>query len=166
MKSWIRTFSSVVIVLLSTSTIEAAPLHGDYGNEQLQSQTKWFFKLDQQQKAVNSAAFASEKFRNIPQGKTVSLSFEQEVGDPLGLFSTNPVGVTDQFYKKWIGLLFGIRASDIEEEGKHVPISAQSTSAIPLPASFLPFISGLAGILLLGWRKKRAKAFKKNHSTT
>lgn len=161
MKSWVKTLFCAVGVLLYASTIEAAPLHGDYGPEPPQRGAKWFSELYQQQNVEIPTAFASEKFRSISQGKTVSLSFSKEDGDPLGLFSSGPFGTGDQFYKKWVGFLFGIYSLDVEEEGNPIPISAQSTSVIPLPAGFFLFIGGLGGILLLGWLKRRAKVARK-----
>lgn len=149
-------------VLLYTSTINAAPLHGDYGPEPLQSRSEWFSKLHQQQNLEISTVFADEKFRSIAQGKTVSLSFGKEEGDQFGLFSSGPFGTGDQFYKKWVGFLFGLHALDAREEGDPVPISSQATSAIPLPAGFFLFLGGLGGIVLLGRLKKRAKVTGKD----
>lgn len=156
MKSWITTLSGAVGILLCASTIEAASLHGDYGQGKGQYHGVWFSELSQKQSTENPAAFASEKFRNIPLGKTVSLSFDEEKDDPLRLFSTDSIGASDRFQNKWLELLFGVHTLDVEEDGGYVPISAQSTSAIPLPAGFFLFFAGLAGILLLGWLRKRA----------
>ncbi len=168
MKSWVKALSCAVGVLLCTSTIEAAPLHGDYGPDPQKSRAEWFSELHRQQNVEIPTAFASEQFRSITQGKTVSLSFDNEDGDPLGLFSSGPFGTGDQFYKKWVGFLFGIHTLNVEEEGNSIPISAQSTSAIPLPAGFFLFIGGLGGILLLGRLKRRTKtkAFRKDTFAT
>lgn len=152
-------------LLLYTSTIEAAPLHGDYGAEPLQSRSEWFSKLHQQQNLEISTEFADEKFRSITQGKTVSLSFGKEEDNQFGLFSAGPFGTGDQFYKKWVGFLFGLHALDAEEEGEPVPISSQATSAIPLPAGFFLFLGGLGGIALLGRLKRRPKVTRKGTFT-
>ena len=156
MKSCLKTVCCVVGIVLCASSLEAAPLHGDYGQAPSQRGIEWFSILHQQQNAENPLTFASEKFRNIPQGKIVSLSFEEEDNDPLGLIASGLSGRSNQFENKWIGLLFGMRSWEIEENSSYIPISAQSTSAIPLPAGFSLFIAGLGGILLLGWLRKRS----------
>ncbi|MBO0332227.1 hypothetical protein J0X12_01285 [Sneathiella sp. CAU 1612] len=156
MKSWIKTLSGAAAgILLCASTIEAASLHGDYGQGQGQSRAEWFSELQQQQNTDSPVAFASEKFRNIPLGKSVSLTFEEEKDDSLKLFSTSSIGASDRLQNKWLELLFGVYSLDVEEDGSYVPISSQSTSAIPLPAGFFLFFGGLAGLLLLGWLRKR-----------
>ena len=157
MKSCLKILSCAASVLLCASSIKAAPLHGDYGQEPSQGRIEWFSVLHQQQNSENPLAFASEKFRNIPQGKIVSLTFDKEDNDPLGLISSGFSDGSDQFNNKWVGLLFGMRSWEIEENSSYIPISAQSTSAIPLPAGFTLFIAGLGGILFLGWLKKRTR---------
>jgi hypothetical protein len=157
MRSSLNTIICAVGILLLSTAIEAAPLHGDYRESPSQSSIEWFSVLHHRQNVENPIAYASEKFRSIPQGKIVSLTFEEQENDPLGLFSTGLSGNTGRFENKWIELLFGLRSWEFEEDSRYNPISSQSTSAIPLPAGFFLFISGLGGMFLVGWLKKRGK---------
>ncbi|MEX0582685.1 MAG: hypothetical protein WD185_03365 [Sneathiella sp.] len=155
MKSLIMAASCAAVITLSASMVEAASLYDQYGSNGRLHDVEWVVELYYQQESEKASAFAAEEFRNTPQGKIIPLSFDHENSDPLGLFTTSPERGPDEFHKKWISLLFGVRTWNIEGENGFHSISVHSTSAIPLPAALPLFFGGLGALLLLIRLRKR-----------
>ena len=156
MKSSIKTVSCAFFIFLFAFAAEAASLHDQHGVNDQTGDKKWFSLLYQRETSENILALADEKFRNIPPAKIVSLSVDEYGSDPLRLFPVVGTDIIEHFHKKWIGLLFGVRSWNVEDESGFRSISVHSTSAIPLPPTLPLFIGGLAILLLMRLRNRRS----------
>ena len=165
MKSWIKTVSCTVVITLCSFSVEADSLHDPHEAKKELSKAEWFSKLHQQQEGQNILAFASEKFRSIPPGKKINMSFDEEDSDPFQLFSGKKLENPDEIRRNWINLLFGIRSWNIENEGRFPSISVHSTSVVPLPATLPLFAAGLGGILWLRRLRFSSRLQQENQDT-
>ncbi len=106
----------MVFFTISTSTAEAASLHGPNESENQISRIEWVVDIYYQRNSKTASFFAVEKFSSISQDSTSSLSFDHEKSDPLNLFFAPAEHNSEAFHEKWISLLLGVRTWDIETE--------------------------------------------------